>query len=308
MSTFANHPIRYSRSQRRGLVLFILIFVLLQAGFLLLDQKSDPQEAQWPERLTSLTETEAAEKTGPESKLSEIDVNGMDKEGWMELGFSERQAETIIKYRYSLGGYFENTAQIEGCFVISEKKFKELEPYIQIRIPTTVSTKIDTFSTSGGKKPQIRYSKFNPNQYSAEDWQRIGFSEKQSATILKYKRSLGGFFSSLEEIEACYVISESKFQEMKPYIFFIKEEDLSEEPIAMKKEAEPISIVHESFNPNDLEHDDWVDKGFTTKQVQTILNYKNSLGGRFPDAETLKKCYVISEQKFSELEPYLIFD
>lgn len=308
MSAFANTPIRYSRSQRRGIILFIFLFLLLQAGFLLLDRNPDNYEAEIPEHLATFMDSDPVNEAETKAEYSEIDVNGLDREGWMDLGFSERQAGTILKYRYSLGGYFENTEQIKACYVISEKKFRELEPHILIRIPQQSPAKSGESSYRRSEKPEIVYSVFDPNDYNSADWQRIGFSERQSATILKYKRSLGGSFSTLEEIEASFVISSEKFREMKPYIVFNKEKEIKTEPALVEAETEPARTEYEVFNPNDLDKEDWVMIGFTEKQVQTILNYKRSLGGRFPDAETLKKCYVISEQKFSELEPYLVFD
>ena len=57
-----------------------------------------------------------------------------------------------------------------------------------------------------------------------------------------------------------------------------------------------------------MNHEDWIKLGFTEQQVNTILKFKRSLGGKFKDAKTLKKCYAISEEKFNEIEPYLIFD
>ena len=59
---------------------------------------------------------------------------------------------------------------------------------------------------------------------------------------------------------------------------------------------------------NNLNVEDWVKLGFTEKQANTILNFKRSLGGKFKDANTLKKSYAISEEKFKELEPHLIFE
>ena len=37
--------------------------------------------------------------------------------------------------------------------------------------------------------------KFNPDHYNVQDWVRLGFSERQSESILKYKKYLGAAFS-----------------------------------------------------------------------------------------------------------------
>src|SRR5690606_6091041 len=107
---------------------------------------------------------------------------------WQNLGFSPKQVAVILKYKKSLGGQFSSKKELKECFVISEEKFRELEPYILLpEFSDTNSTRDDDF-VSYSKKEKINYKKFNPNDYSKEEWMAIGFSEKQATTILKYKR------------------------------------------------------------------------------------------------------------------------
>src|SRR5690606_11261271 len=245
------------------------------------------------------------------NSIEKFDPNKLSEEGWRGLGFSEKQVKTILKYKYSLGGHFSSKDQLKNCFVISEKKFAEIEPYIVVgKLEQKSFDHLDFYSRKNSPS-KFRYEKFNPNEYSQEDWQRIGFSEKQAATILKYKKLKGGKFISLEQIRNCYVISEEKFKEMKSYMILpvvkskgeIRLLDVSTDSAQTKTSSQL-----EKFTPNNLTFQEWVNLGFTEKQDQTILNYKKSLGGKFKDAETFKKCYVVSEGKFKELEPYLVFD
>ena len=239
-----------------------------------------------------------------------FDPNELSAEEWRKYGFSEKQVQTILKYKYSLGGYFSTKEQIRNCYVISEQKYLELEPYI--RLGTNKANQkgsyYESYTNYNSDKPRITYSKFNPNAYSQKDWEQIGFSEKQALTILKYKRSLGGEFKSLEEIRSAYVISEEKFQEMKPYIVLEVPKIESKHKAEEVKDDKSVSSQRVKFNPNLLTHEEWMAWGFSEKQANVILNYKNSLGGRFENAETLSRCYVINEEKFNELAPYLIFE
>jgi hypothetical protein len=54
-----------------------------------------------------------------------------------------------------------------------------------------------------------------------QQWQKLGFSEKQASTILKYKDIVGGKFISKEQLKKCYAISEDKFK-MESFIYFPK--------------------------------------------------------------------------------------
>lgn len=315
MRTFAKSRIRYSKSQRMGIFAFLIVLIGFQFLNFFLSQSEPVYEvAEVPEDVLHLDLQLASAKTSTNSSeysLENFDPNKLSAEEWQKLGFSEKQVNTILKYKYSLGGYFSNKEQIKNCFVISEKKFAEIEPYIVFGdLKQFQNSKNSYVSFSKETKPKIRYEKFNPNDYTQADWQRIGFSEKQATTILKYKKSKGGKFTSLEEIAACFVISDEKFSEMRPYMVLPTVKSKGEikllEEEAEVSEPKPLKI--ESFNPNELRLDEWLQLGFTEKQANTILNYKKSLGGKFRDAETFGKCYAVSTEKLAELEPYMVFD
>lgn len=61
------------------------------------------------------------------------------------------------------------------------------------------------------------------------------------------------------------------------------------------------------FNPNSLDRSGWEDLGFTQKQAESIVNYRSNYGP-FTKATDLKKLYVISDKKYEELEPYIVFE
>ncbi|MGB6084576.1 hypothetical protein [Moheibacter sp.] len=317
MRTFAKSRIRYSKSQRMGIFAFLIVLIGFQFLNFFLSQSEPVYEvAEVPEDVLHLDLQLASAKTSTNSSeysLENFDPNKLSAEEWQKLGFSEKQVNTILKYKYSIGGYFSDKEEIKNCFVISEKKFSEIEPFIVFEdLNRYENSRNSYFNSKSPKeaKTKIRYEKFNPNDYTLEDWKRIGFSEKQATTILKYKKSRGGKFNSLQEIAACFVISDEKFAEMKPYMVLPTVKSKGEikllEEEAEVSEPKPLKI--ESFNPNELRFDEWLQLGFTEKQANTILNYKKSLGGKFKDAETFGKCYAVSTEKLAELEPYMVFD
>lgn len=317
MNSFSR--VRYNKSQRIAVSILISSLLLIEVGIWKFDENQNPLEnLSIPAEINNLqNQIDAQEGSSnyknskyKSSDLQEFNPNELDKSGWMNLGFSPKQADVILKYKKSLGGNFSSKEEIERCFVISEEKFEELTPYILLPEFSNGNSKSNyNYYSQNKSKPKINYKKFNPNEYSQNDWMSIGFSEKQALTILKYKRSLGGNFSSLDQIEKCFVISEEKFHEMKPYIIISKSKESSENEIKTEVKVDvPIKIHLEKFNPNEISREQWLDLGFTDKQVNTIFNYKKSLGGKFKDAATLKRCYSISEEKFAEIEPYLIFE
>ncbi|MBS7333372.1 MAG: helix-hairpin-helix domain-containing protein [Weeksellaceae bacterium] len=247
--------------------------------------------------------------------LKPFNPNDLPKQGWEQLGFTPKQAEVIMKYKQILGGKFESKEQIKKCYVISDEAYEVLAPYILLPDKAKSDYKLEKSQTS----KKINYRNFNPNDYSIEDWVAIGFSPKQAETILKYKNIVGGEFKSKEQLKKCYVISDEKYNEMKNFINLpekvevnytkntIDNSEPKNIPTTTKSEVKKVEIT-EKFNPNDLDLEGWMKLGFSEKQAQTILNFKRSLGGKFKDAKTLSRSYVITEEKFKEMEPYLVFD
>ncbi|SFH18561.1 ComEA family DNA-binding protein [Pedobacter insulae] len=58
------------------------------------------------------------------------------------------------------------------------------------------------------------------------------------------------------------------------------------------------------FDPNQIDVTDWEKLGLSTKQAQSILNYR-SKGGKFYKVDDVKKMYAISPTVFERLQPYI---
>lgn len=315
-----------TRNQRIGLLVFGLL-LLLTEGLLAFNfsKKTSPQDLDSYDRLAKLETLfdslnrvqnsgyTAKVKTirNANSELKPFNPNDLSQLGWVNLGFSPKQAEVILRYKSMIGGVFTSKEQIRKCFVISEEKYAELEPFILLPLKSKIDERLAKQQT---KKP-VHYTKFNPNHYTDKDWIKIGFSPKQAETILKYKRMVGGEFVSKEQLAKCYVISQEKFDEMKSFIDLPERAESVVKPknektiVSNEKQSvnEKPDIVYEKFNPSTLDKEGWMKLGFSEKQATTIIKYRYSLGGKFT-AETLKKSYVISEKKYAEMEPYLVFE
>lgn len=59
------------------------------------------------------------------------------------------------------------------------------------------------------------------------------------------------------------------------------------------------------FNPNGLPEADWVRLGLSPAQARTVKKFEEK-GGIFRTKEDVKKLYVISPEKYQQLEPYIV--
>jgi competence protein ComEA len=60
------------------------------------------------------------------------------------------------------------------------------------------------------------------------------------------------------------------------------------------------------FDPNGLPKEIWMQMGLSEKQAQVIKNYELK-GGKFRTKEDVKKQFVITEDFFNKIEPFLVF-
>lgn len=148
-------------------------------------------------------------------------------------------------------------------------------------------------------------SAFDPNTMDEQQWQKLGFSEKQVSTILNYKKIVGGKFISKEQLKKCYAISPEKFTEMEPFIL-LPETGKESKTDSFKNFEKKHIRISKRFNPDQFSVDDWIAMGFSERQSEAILKYKNYLGGSFISKEKFKECFIISGENYKIIEPYLI--
>lgn len=256
--------------------------------------------------------------------LLEFDPNDLDEQGWKNLGFSERQVATILKYKGIVGGNFSSKEQLKKCYAISAEKFEELKPYLLL--PETGSGHSKDYTSRNFTDSRSYYSsaypskrnttltipgKFNPDHFTAADFVKMGFSEGQANSILKYKNFLGGSFISKEKFRACYVISEENYRRMEPYLLLPETggSTTNKKPAFASESFPESSVSHQKFDPNIMDFEGWKQLGFSDKQTQVILNYRDkNLRGSFKTLDDIQKCFVISAEKFNELKPYIVLN
>ena len=70
-------------------------------------------------------------------------------------------------------------------------------------------------ATSGKRRTET--FPFNPNTVSLSDLMRLGFSERQAQSIINYRES-GGRFNRPSDFAKSYVVADSVFQRLEPFI------------------------------------------------------------------------------------------
>lgn len=71
--------------------------------------------------------------------------------------------------------------------------------------------------TRPAKRRPVENFMFNPNTASIEDFQRLGFSEKQASVLVNY-RNKGGIFRRKSDFAKSFVVADSVYRRLEPYI------------------------------------------------------------------------------------------
>ena len=118
---------------------------------------------------------------------------------------------------------------------------------------------------------------FNPNTATLEEFQRLGFSEKQAQSILNY-RNKGGRFHRKEDFARSYVVSDSIYSRLENYIRIPKVDINRADSAAF--DALP---------------------GIGPYYASQMVKYREQLGG-YACTQQLMELYKFDEQKFSGIE------
>ena len=118
--------------------------------------------------------------------------------------------------------------------------------------------------------------RFNPNTASLEDLQRLGFSEKQAQSILNY-REKGGKFRRKEDFAKSYVVADSVFERLEPYI------DIPKLDINKADSAEFDALP-----------------GIGPYFAAKMVSYREELGG-YSCTEQLKEIWNFGDERYEKL-------
>jgi len=226
------------------------------------------------ERQTSYP-TRPYEKYQPsEKKFPEpfpFDPNSIDTEAFVKLGFSEKQAETIVKYREK-GAVFKSKADFKKVFVVSEEIYAHLEAWIllpdeeEVIVPENIVVELNTADTTALK--QIK-----------------GIGSYLARQIVEYRQKLGGYHA-IEQLLEINGIDEERLPGIAPHLTLDKAK-------IVKMELNKTPFKDFTRHPY-----------FEYYIVKAIFEYKDKHGS-FSSVEDLRKMPLIYNDLYNKIEPYL---
>ena len=192
------------------------------------------------------------------------------------LGFTSRQAELIIKYGNIIGGY-RNMAEFEECYAVDSAMAARLRPYIIFPErdsttfkPNRIELPIDINSADSATLVHIR-----------------GIGPKSAVHILRYRKLLGGYYSTAQ-ISELEVVTDENFRTILPQIYC---------------DSAKIKKIFINFaRPKELEVHPYI----SNLMLRRIVNYRELKGG-WSTIEEMIESNILSVEQAAKIAPYLDF-
>ncbi len=294
MSNFFKEYFSFSRSEKNGiLVLLVIIIILLFIPkFLYLTQKDEVNydysefSKQIDEFENSLKKRNKIQENKHAEKLFYFDPNNTTNKQWEQLGFSNKQIKIINNY-IAKGGKFYKKKDFKKIYGISNKLYLRLKPFIKIN-----SIKSNKSFYYSNKKQDTLFN-FNPNKISIKQWQLLGLSEWQSYTIKKYLRK-GGHFYKKQDLKKVYGITDSMYVRLEPFIQIKKLKQDSLQKLFLDINTADTSKLVKI-------------RGIGKYFAKSIVKYRNFLGGYIKKSQLLE-IYGMTKEKYSLIESHLYVD
>ncbi len=302
-----------SATQKRGFLLLGIILVLIVAApafykaFLLqpeiIDLEKDRKEIEafvstvrYRENYRSSNNCDKSNNYRPfnldqpeisaaSSKLNpfHFNPNNLPAEQWMNMGFSQKQVQSIKKFEQK-GGRFYTKQDVKKMWAISPEEYEIIEPYILL--PDSLS------GSKSFPKPVTEKKQFQIVELNSADTTLMktlpGIGSGYAAKIYNYRIKLGGFHSRSQLLEV-YGMDSARFAGIEPYI------DIN--PWLIK----PLNI-------NTAEFEKLSNHPYISKNVAiSIINYRNR-HGNYNSVEEVMKSELIDATLFKKLAPYLTIE
>lgn len=287
---------RFHKVERQGAVALLAVIVVVAAVDLALNLW--PQQAWQPDiaiidaAIDSIDDNLAHEvnfaRLDPPKKTFNpfpFDPNMLDSAGWVEMGFSPRQASVIVRYRSRSGG-FRDTAHMARMGILADK-MEALGPFI----------KFDP-STLPKQRPERAFTKFEPGpapkpkpkvRINTADTIELatlpGIGAAFAGRIARHRQKLGGYHS-LNQLAEVYGMDSARLALIMPRI-------------------ELDSVPLRTININTSITDSLAKHPYIGWKLAKVIVAYRQQHGRFRSVDGLKQIVILSEEKFKQIEPYV---
>lgn len=267
----------YTRGERRSSFILLLIIILV-----ITIRYTIPENNITVEEISgniSGIDSLSNERSSRE-QLFLFDPDNASYDTLVKLGFTEKEANKIVKYR-NKGGKFKRPGEIKKVDGVGKDKAKKFIPYVKVNSITTGQV----LSVSYQKKSTI----LDINNCDSASLERLsGIGPVLAARIIKYRHLLGGF-ARISQLKEVYGLTQETYNLIEGSLYVD-------------------SLVITSIKINSADYKELVRfPYFERYEITAILKYRE-LEGKLTGISDLVENKLVTKEKAAKIVPYLNFE
>jgi len=270
----------FTRRERRSSIILLIIVIIILLLRIVLPEKNiivndiTASNSDFGE----ISEPKYSEKQSS-VKLFSFDPNSVSYDTLLTLGFTAKEANTLIAYR-NKGGKFRQPSDIRKVYGIEGGKSEKLIPFVEVKADSSQKHKFVS------NKPQRTLIDLNKCD-SAILVTLPGIGPVLSVRIIKYRNLLGGF-ASVNQLKEVYGLPPETFEIIKGRVY-----------------ADSSAVVGININSAGYKELSRLPY-FENYEIQSILKYRE-LKGRIENMNDLTDNKLITVEKANKVGPYIDF-
>lgn len=291
--------LNFSKRARRGALVFLFLFVVIAIAPSLYwnylhDSDIDPEIIKLSGSLDH-QEYKKNNSKGFSIPTTPFDPNEYKKEDWVNIGLSEKQAQSILNY-LGKGGELRYKQDVKKLYVISDELYHKLEPVLSLPDKLVVRRDDGEKIVEDTSEPNQSETNFiedhqitltvEINSATAEELVQVkGIGDFYAEKIIEIRKSYGGIHS-LDQLSGLYKMTPDKLDSLSKYITIDQDRivkmninratksKLASHPLLNADEANSIVFIRERF-------------------------------GEYESLDGLLQSPYIDQEKLKEIKPYL---
>lgn len=209
----------FNKNQRKGLLAFFVLILLLQGIYFFVSFKDNfiedtPEKSEWLSNQTWIDSLKAIEK--PSYQMYPFNPNFITDFKGYQLGMSVEEIDRLHEFRKG-NKYVNSAKEFQQVTGVSDSLLEVIAPYF--KFPEWVSNPKNSSFQKFEKfeKKQEKIVVKDLNTATQEDLIKVrGIGEKLSERILKYKSDLGAFVS-MKQLSDVWGLSDEVIEELNKY-------------------------------------------------------------------------------------------
>lgn len=243
----------------------------------------DSLVASWNEKIEEFDSTKSI---APEIRRFDFNPNLVTQQEFIALGFDERLASRIVRYREK-GGKFRIKSDLLKIYGVDSAFYYQLHAFITLPDKERrIARNIKKYPVEKAVSAKRVIERFDMNNADTSQLKKIrGIGEKLSMRIIKYRELLGGFVN-MDQLREVYGLDSTVINRCM-------------ENAVVRDEFRPIKI-----NLNTSSEKQLATHPYLGKAAKAIVSYRFQ-HGEFEKVEDIRNVGALNEDLIKKVIPYL---